>query len=158
LPAVASGWNLKNHAEPAVFVAHFFKTTGQEKQHEKWLDHGKGRKHASGPKKGKRILIRETRGGTIAFWDVLWRIRKWVNYKEAQALLEGQDYPEHVEEFDVRLNSMLTTSAAVLEHLLCVLLGDQAMTEMYAAYLQTTSGIVHCPELTLRRNLICWLA
>ncbi len=152
-----SGWNLKNHDDPAVFVVHFFKTTGQEKQYEKWAEHGKGRKHANGPREGKRILIREMRGGTIAFWDVLWRIRKWVNYREAQALLEGQDYQDHIEEFDERLNSLLTTSAAVLEHFLYMLLGDQTMSEMYAAYLQATDGIVHCPELTLRRNQICGL-
>ncbi len=157
LPAVGSGWNLANHPDPTAFVGHFFKTTGREKRHEKWLDHGKGKTHANGPKKGKRILIKETRGGTIAFWDVLWRIRKWVNYKEAQALLEGQDYPDHVEEFDARLNSILTTSAIVLEHLLYRLLGDPTMNEMYAAYLQTTNGIVSCPELTMRRNLICGL-
>jgi hypothetical protein len=59
--------------------------------------------------------------------------------------------------FDERLNSLLTTSAAVLEHFLYMLLGDQTMAEMYAAYLQVTGGIAHCPELTLRRNLICGL-
>jgi len=157
LPTVHSGWNLSNHNEPAVFVGHFFRTTGREKQEEKWMTHGKGKIHTNGPRTGKRFLRREMRGGTIAFWDVLWRIRKWVNYKEAQALLEGQDYPDHVEEFDSRLNSILTTSSAVLEHLLYRLLGDQTLTSMYASYLQVTNGIVTCPELILRRDLICGL-
>jgi hypothetical protein len=157
LPTVVSGWNLTNHDDPSVFVAHFYRTTGLEKRYERWVEHGKKKRHKMGPRAGKRILIQEMNGGTVAFWDVLWRMRKWVNYKEAQAILEGQDYPDHVEEFDDRLNSILTTSAAALENVLYVLLGDETMTGMYASYLQATNGKVNCPELSLRRDLICGL-
>jgi hypothetical protein len=37
----------------------------------------------------KAIRVKDVTAGTIAFWDVLWRMRKWVNYKEAQALYDA---------------------------------------------------------------------
>jgi hypothetical protein len=155
-PPVASGWNLANHDDANVFIVHFYRTTGGEKRYERWLEHGKGKKHKAGhAKAGKAIRIKDTSGGTVGFWDVLWRMRKWVNYKEAQALLEGQDFAPYVEEFDDRLNSILTASAAVVEHLLYALLGDQQMNEMYAGYLDATEGKVDCTALKLRRDMIC---
>ncbi len=96
-------------------------------------------------------------GGTIAFWDVLWRMRKWVNYKEAQALLEGQDFLPYVEEFDDRLNSILTASAAIIESLLYTLIGDTRMREMYDGYLGMTAGKVDCSALQVRRDVLCGL-
>jgi hypothetical protein len=155
---VNSGWNLANHTDPYVFVGHFYRTTGLEKRYERWLEHAKGKKHKAGhPRAGKRILIREVSAGMIGCWDVLWRMRKWVNYKEAQALLEGQDFLPYVEEFDDALNSILTTSAAVVEHLLYALIGDGLMTRMYEDYLRATAGKVDCSALRLRREIICGL-
>ncbi len=156
-PPVQSGWNLANQPEPRVFVVHFYRTTGEEKRYERWLDHGKGKKHKQGPRAGKRILQKDIKAGTISFWDVLWRMRKWVNYKEAQALLEGQERPDHVEEFDESLNSILTASAAVLEHILYGLLGDELISGMYRAYLDFARGRVDCAALATRRDVICGL-
>jgi hypothetical protein len=80
LPQVGSGWNIKNHDDPHVFVVHFYRTTGQEKRYERWLEHGKKKKHPNGhPRAGKIIRITDKNGGVIGFWDVLWRMRKWVN-------------------------------------------------------------------------------
>jgi hypothetical protein len=157
-PHVESGWNLANHQDPYVFIVHFYRTTGQEKRYERWLEHGKKKKHKAGhTKAGKAIRIKDVSGGTIAFWDVLWRMRKWVNYKEAQALLEGQDFEPHVEEFDSTLNSILTASAVVVEHILYALIGDERMSEMYDAYLDLTAHKVDCSALQLRRNALCGL-
>ncbi len=90
----------------------------------------------------------------VAFWDVLWRMRKWVNYKEAQALLEGQRFEPHIEEFDGTLNALLTTSATVVKHLLCALLGTDQMTEFYDDYVRVIQGKVDYSELTLRRGIL----
>ncbi len=55
LPQVPSGWNLSN-MDPHTFVAHFYRTTGQGKRHERWLEHGKGKKHPrSHPTRGRRF-------------------------------------------------------------------------------------------------------
>jgi hypothetical protein len=142
-----------------VFVVHFYRTTGNEKWNERWLEHGKGKKHKPGdhPRAGKRILKKEITVGMISFWDVLWRMRKWVNYKEAQALLEGQERLDHVEEFDEALNSILTASAAILEHILYRLLGDPLMGQMYKGFLTIAQGKVDCSALGLRRGVICGL-
>ncbi len=157
-PPVMSGWNLANHNDAYVFIVHFYRTTGQEKRYERWLDHGKKKKHKPGhPKAGKAILIKDVTGGAVAFWDVLWRMRKWVNYKEAQSLLEGQDFVPYVEEFDATLNSILTASAAVVEHLLYALIGDERMTQMYSSYLDLTAGKVDCSALQVRRDVLCGL-
>ncbi len=154
-PPVESGWNISDDVDSSTFVVHFYRTTGQEKRYERWLDHGKYRKHPKGhPKAGKAIRIADKTGGTIGFFDVLWRMRKWVNYKEAQALLEGQDYLPHVQEFDETLNAILTSSATTLEHILYALIGDELMGQMYSAYLDATAGKVECPSLQLRRDLI----
>jgi hypothetical protein len=49
-----------------VFVANFDRTTGREKRHERWLEHGKGKKHKKGhPKEGKAIRIGDVTGGSI---------------------------------------------------------------------------------------------
>jgi len=157
-PQVASGWNLANHPDANVFVVHFYRTTGTEKRYERWLENGKKKKHRLGHERsGKAIRIKDINGGTIGFWDVLWRMRKWVNYKEAQALLEGQQFLPHVEEFDSCLNSILTASAAVVEHVLYTLIGDEQMTEMYDSYLAVTSGKVDCSALQVRRDVLCGL-
>jgi hypothetical protein len=120
------------------------------------LEHGKGKKHPrSHPtRSGKAIRLRDVNGGLVAFWDVLWRMRKWVNYKEAQALLEGQDFEPHIEEFDGTLNVLLTTSATVIEHLLYALLGTDRMTEFYDDYVRVIQGKVDHSELTLRRSIL----
>lgn len=154
-PAAVSGWNLANHDDPHVFVAHFYRTTAAEKRHERWVDHGKGRKHPRGhPKAGRRILISDVRGGTVSIWDVLWRMRKWVNYQEAEAVLAGQDFTPHIEEFDGTLNTLLTASAEVIEHLLCGLLGQELMTSMYDDYYKVIAGKVDCSALMLRRGVL----
>ncbi len=155
-PPVSSGWNLANHNDANTFVVHFYRTSGMEKRYERWLEHGKRKKHKAGhAKAGKAIRIKDINGGTIGFWDVLWRMRKWVNYKEAQALLEGQAFQPHVEEFDSRLNSILTASAAVVEQVLYTLVGDAVMTELYDSYLGVTAGKVDCSALQVRRDILC---
>jgi hypothetical protein len=156
LATAASGWNLANHPDPYAYMGHFYRTTGLEKRYEKWREHGKGKKHRPGhPKAGRRILIADVRAGSISFWDVLWRMRKWVNYKEAEAVLAGQESLDYVEEFDDLLNEILAASSAVLERFLCELLGAQVMNSFYGTYLHAVGGKADCYALSVRRDLFC---
>ena len=157
LPQVIPGWNLSRFTAPDVFVAHLLRTTGEEKQRERWREHykGKGKRNPTGhPRAGKPVRTSDVRVGIVSFWDVLWRLRKWVNYKEAEAMLEGQDI-EGAHEFDAVLNSILTTSATVLENLLNCALGASLLNEMYHCFLTTVGEKVDLSHLKLRRDLIC---
>lgn len=157
LPHVMPGWNISRYTPAEDFVANLLRTTGEEKQRERWREHYKG-KHKRNPaghaRAGKLVRTSDMQVGVISFWDVLWRLRKWVNYKEAEAMLEGQDL-EGAHEFDAALNSILTTSATVLENLLNSLLGSARMNEMYDCFLTTVGGKVDLSHLKLRRDLIC---
>jgi hypothetical protein len=153
-PQVVSGWNLANQ-KPSVYLVHFYRTSGKEKLAERWRER-KGQKH---PKQhlraGKRIQKQDIQVGALSIWDALWRIRKWANYKEADSLLEGQKAmrQEYINEFDYTLNSLLNTSAAVLEHFLKAIVGSNEMRGYCDHYLKLI-GNTSAPSLKERLELM----
>ncbi|HUO03751.1 MAG TPA: hypothetical protein VMU16_01015 [Candidatus Binataceae bacterium] len=152
-PRLSAGWNLANQ-EPYAFLANFYRTTGSLKRHDKWSEQ-KGRRHPPPhPRAGRRIQQSDVPGGYISIWNALGRMRKWVNYKEAAALLEGQRLMSqpHIDEFDEALNSILTGSAAVLECYLSVLV-ESEMRAFYQEYRQMM-GQFACSEFLERYDVI----
>ena len=101
----------------------------------------------------KNIVLR-----SISFWDIVWRFRRWSNYLEARALLEGQD-EGLANEFDSSMNLVLMCSMAMLERVLSKHLGNAFMEQAYDDYLATIGEKVASGNLTkhliLRRDLIC---
>ena len=149
-----SGWNLTRYSSSYEWFAHFLRTTGDNKREEKW-GKIKSRKVKHGEKRPKKKNISL---GYVSFWDAAWRLRRWVNYLEAQALLEGQEEGP-AKEFDTSMNLVLMCSMAVLERVLSAHLGNEFMHRAYGDYLTTIGEKVTKGNLTehliLRRNLVC---
>ena len=152
-----SGWNLSNNP-PYFHVANFFRKTAQEIQKEKWLADYKGnrkRRIPEGPRRGRMYRVADVPVGFVSFFDVLWRYRKWANYKEAQALIEGQQYDPHIDEFDVAFGEIVETTSAALEHVLCIRLGADILRGMYDEYLNLVRGKIDCSSVERRLNILC---
>jgi hypothetical protein len=149
-----SGWNLSRNIDAYEHFAQFLRTTGKHKREEIWLKN-KSKKPPPGKKREskKNIIL-----GYISFWDVVWRFRRWANYLEARALLEGQEEVA-ANEFDSSMNLVLMCSMAVLERVLSAHLGTKFMRGAYDDYLITIGNKISEGELThhlvLRRDLIC---
>jgi hypothetical protein len=150
-----SGWNLARNWNSYENFAQFLRTTGDHKREERWSKL-KYRKSKPGDKRPKKKSISL---GYVSFWDALWRIRRWANYLEAQALLEGQEEGP-AKEFDSSVNQILMCSMAVLERILSAHLGNDFMLRVYDDYLKTI-GVSVASEvtkhLTVRRDLVCTL-
>jgi hypothetical protein len=152
-PHAKPGWNLERYTDSYHNFAQFLRTTGDHKREEKWSK-VKVRKPKRGEKRPKKKSISV---GYISFWDALWRIRRWANYLEAQALLEGQEETPAIE-FDASINLVLMCSMAVLERVLSAHLGNEFMLQSYEDYMRTigTSLAVELTKhLSVRRNLVC---
>jgi len=148
------GWNLTRNSDSYDHFAQFLRTTGDHKRDEKWSKI-KSRKPRSGEKRQKKKNITL---GYVSFWDAIWRFRRWANYLEAQALLEGQD-AQGAAEFDKSMNLVLMCSMAVLERVLSAHLGNEFMLRAYGDYLKTIGDTVAkgrlIKHLTVRRDLVC---
>ncbi len=149
-----SGWNLSRNIGSYEHFAQFLRTTGKHKRTETWLK-TKSQKPRPGEKrqKKKNIIL-----GYVSFWDAVWRFRRWANYLEARALLEGQEEGLAIE-FDSSMNLVLMCSMAVLERVLSAHLGNEFMRRAYDGYLKTIGDKVSEGEVTkhliVRRDLIC---
>jgi hypothetical protein len=149
-----SGWNLSRNIDSYEHFAQFLRTTGHHKRNEKWPAI-----KAQKPKPGeKRTRKKNIVLGHVSFWDAIWRFRRWANYLEARALLEGQEEGPAIE-FDSSMNLVLMCSMAVLERVLAAHLGNRFMRGAYDDYLTTIgkgiSESEHAHHLILRRDLIC---
>lgn len=151
-PRAKRGWNFELYVDPYENFAQFLRTTGDHKREEKW-EKLKSRRLKSGEKRRKKksILL-----NYVSFCDALWRFRRWANYLQAQALLEGQE-EEPAKEFDSNLNLVLMCSMAVLERVLSAHLGSEFMRRAYDDYLKIGHSVA--PELMkhlkVRRDLVC---
>ncbi len=152
-PRAKSGWNLTRNGDSYENFAQFLRTTGEHKREERWSKL-KYRKPRLGEKRPKKMSISL---GKVSFWDALWRLRRWANYLEAQALLEGQELGP-AKEFDSSMNLVLMCSMAVLERVLSAHLGNDFMRRAYDDYLRTI-GVSVASEVTkhliVRRDLVC---
>lgn len=149
-----SGWNLSRNIDSYEHFAQFLRTTGKHKREQKWLT----KKSQKPPPGKKRERKKDIVLGHVSFWDAVWRFRRWANYLEARALLEGQEEGVAVE-FDSSMNLVLMCSMAALERVLSAHLGREFMRGAYDEYLTTIGKKISEGELThhltLRRDLIC---
>jgi hypothetical protein len=151
---VKSGWNLSRDIDSYQHFAQFLRTTGNHKRNETWQKR-KSEKPKTGDKRPRKKSIVL---GYVSFWDIVWRFRRWANYLEARALLEGQE-ESLANEFDSSMNLVLMCSMAMLERVLSTHLGNDFMREAYDDYLTTIGEKVAKGHLTkhliLRRDLVC---
>ena len=151
------GWNLAN-IDSYEYMANFLRVTGERKQHEVWTREYKGNKKKlipSGPRQGKRYRIRDVPVGYVSAFDVLWRLRTWANYREADTIIAGGEYEGWALEFDDLFNVIVETTGTVLEHMICRRVGPKVLHGLYQDYLSHTKGALGCPGIQRRRNIIC---
>jgi hypothetical protein len=153
----AGGWNLGN-IDPYEFVANFLRVTGERKQHEVWTREYRGKKQrriSTGPRQGKRYRIRDVRIGRLSFFDIMWRFRTWANYREADTIIEGGEFETWAVEFDDVFNTIIESTATVMEHIILRRVGRATLQELYSEYLALTNGVFSCPGLQRRRDIVC---
>ena len=151
-----SGWNLANN-EPYFHLACSLRITAFRRQSETLSDLRRRRRRIpAGQARAGRLYTRgDVRAGTVSFFDVLWRFRRWANYHEGDTIIEGGEVQDHAVEFDARFNEIMDTTALLCESVVGRKVGTPALRAWYDEFLHLTQGRMDTMTVERRRAILC---
>ncbi|MGD0651018.1 MAG: hypothetical protein ABSA97_07745 [Verrucomicrobiia bacterium] len=133
--------------DPLDSMAMFLRTTWKDRCNDRWDEMSKAQKSAR-RKQGK--LKGDIQVTPVSLFDCFFRLRKWVNYAEAEAMLTGPTSETDVESFAQDLKVVHAVMVHVLELHLVEMFGLSTLTPIGRDYKKTVGSRVDLRNLKSR--------